>query len=103
MISKEVCEVILYMFYDHDLSPVEISRLVRTSKHVLCVRTVERIIDRFENSGEVLVASRRDEGKFFFVAGRRELGSAAEHRAYRYSTPAGALHDYSEGPLVVPR
>ena len=53
MIGKEVCEVIIYLHYDHDKSPDWIAAHVRTMKHAISARSVERILDRFEETGEV--------------------------------------------------
>ena len=53
MIGEDVCWIILAMHYDKNLSPEEISELVWTPMHSISSKSVERIIERFENEGEV--------------------------------------------------
>lgn len=53
MIGEDVCWVILHMHYDLELDAEAISRLVWTPKHKVSAKSVERIVERFENSGEV--------------------------------------------------
>lgn len=61
MIGEEVCWVILHMYYDLDLDAEAISWLVWTPKHKISAKYVERIVERFENSGEVrTIHQRRD-------------------------------------------
>ena len=45
MIGEEVCEVIIYLHYDHDKSPNWIAEHVRTLKKTICGKSVNRILD----------------------------------------------------------
>ena len=53
MIHEDVCWTIVHMHYDCGLSVEEIAHLVWTPKHEISIKSVERIVDRFEETGEV--------------------------------------------------
>ena len=53
MIAADVCWCILHMYYDLDMTPEQIAPLVWTPKHDISVRSVQRVINRFETNGTV--------------------------------------------------
>ena len=53
MLHEDICWTILYMFHDQDFSVEEIARCVRTRKHKISKMTVYRVLQRFEEAGQV--------------------------------------------------
>ena len=53
MLCRDICLTILCMYYDQCMSVGEIAACVMTEKHDVSERTVERVVQRFEDTGEV--------------------------------------------------
>ena len=53
MLHEDTCWTILYMYHHCDLSPETIATYVRTRTHPITSRSVYRVLDRFEETGEV--------------------------------------------------
>ena len=54
MLSREARWNILVLHYDRQFTPLEISKLIFTETHKVSERTVQRVIARFEATGEVI-------------------------------------------------
>ena len=55
MIHEQVCWVILCMYFDKQMDPPQTSELLWTPQHDISTKSVERIVDRFESTGQVCV------------------------------------------------
>ena len=53
MIGEDVRWLILFWYYDKLMSFEEISELIVTPMHHCCARTVKRVVERFEETGQV--------------------------------------------------
>lgn len=63
MLHEDICWTILYMFHDQDFSVKEIARCVRTRKHKIHECTVRRVLERFDEAGQVAGTSRKNMGR----------------------------------------